>query len=266
MTLMVSRLDGGPLDLQESGGNNDPLRGGKYSEFEGRVCSWQRDADRSQAASAPLHLCLAGWQRCAVLSSRVMARRFLPEHVRGTQQSGLMHIADWYATFTSMVGVNPWDERWGGARIDPHSSCAAPPSPVCRLWMVRDVHAGHDSSNTAGLNMWPLLSGQTTTSPRAELPVSNFTYINGQVRPAPHALWHPQLHSTSSCGPPRRLWRVCVLPLHAIPSAAQDGRGRSTPTVPACSTSPSLSLPTAPRDVWCVVVLGAGWMAQRRAV
>lgn len=30
--------DGGPLGLEESGGNNYPLRGGKYSEFEGTGC------------------------------------------------------------------------------------------------------------------------------------------------------------------------------------------------------------------------------------
>lgn len=40
-----------------------------------------------------------------------LAISFLPENLRGTQQNGMMHIADWYATFTSMVGVNPWDQR-----------------------------------------------------------------------------------------------------------------------------------------------------------
>ena len=37
------------------------------------------------------------------------------------------------------------------------------------------------SDVTSGLDVWPLISGQTTTSPRFELPVSNYTYINGQV-------------------------------------------------------------------------------------
>jgi arylsulfatase A-like enzyme len=74
-------VDGGCIYLPESGGNNYPLRGGKYSQFEG-----------------------------GIRSTAFVSGGYLPEAVRGTQQSGLISIADWYATFTSMVGVDPFDE------------------------------------------------------------------------------------------------------------------------------------------------------------
>ncbi len=67
--------------LPESGGNNYPLRGGKYSQFEG-----------------------------GIRSTAFVSGGFLPEAVRGTQQSGMISIADWYATFSTLAGVDPFDE------------------------------------------------------------------------------------------------------------------------------------------------------------
>lgn len=125
-TLIVLSADnGGPLVLAESGANNYPLRGGKYSQFEG-----------------------------GIRSAAFVSGGYLPPSVRGTQQSGLIHIADWYATFSTMVGVDPYDERAAASGLPP----------------------------VDGLNMWPLISGQNSTSPRVELPISNYTYINGNYK------------------------------------------------------------------------------------
>jgi len=118
--MIVSSDNGGPLTLPESGANNHPLRGGKYSDFEGGI-------------------------RVAAFVSG----GYLPEKVRGTNQSGIVHVCDWYSTLCSLAGVDPTDkraEKWGLPPID-------------------------------SLNMWPLISGANSTSPRTGFPVSNQTII-----------------------------------------------------------------------------------------
>jgi len=96
----------------EAGGNNYPLRGGKYSNFEG------------------------GIRVAAFLSGG-----YIPQAVRGTKSDEMVHIADWYRTFgEGLAGVDVTDE-----------SAAQSGLPAV------------DS-----LNLWPLLSGQSTTNPRAE--------------------------------------------------------------------------------------------------
>jgi arylsulfatase B len=118
-------IDGGPIYLPESAANNNPLRGGKYSEFEG-----------------------------GIRSTAFMSGGFLPSNVIGTKQQGMMAIADWYTTFCSLAGVNPYD-TWA-------AESGLPP--------------------VDGLDMWPMLSGVNSTSPRTELPVSNHTYIHGDMK------------------------------------------------------------------------------------
>lgn len=66
----------------------------------------------------------------------------------------MMHIADWYATFCSIAGVNPFDEVAADAGL-----------PVI------------DS-----INMWPLISGQVTESPRTDVMISDHTYISGNFK------------------------------------------------------------------------------------
>jgi arylsulfatase A-like enzyme len=69
----------------------------------------------------------------------------IPQSQRGTVNSGLMVAADWYSTFCALAGVDPTDERAAVAGLPPIDS----------------------------LNMWPLLSGATTVSPRAEIVVGS---------------------------------------------------------------------------------------------
>jgi len=125
-TLMVFSSDnGGPIHLAESGANNHPLRGGKYSVLEGGV------------------------RAAAFLSGG-----FLPKEVRGSSIDQIVHIADYYTTFSILAGVDPVDHeaaKWGLPPVD-------------------------------GLDMWPLFSGQNKTSPRIEVPIGKNTLIYGDLK------------------------------------------------------------------------------------
>eukprot|EP01084_Bolivina_argentea_P254031 426954_1 len=120
-TLIVFSTDnGGSLELDKTAGNNYPLRGGKASVLEG-----------------------------GIRATAFVSGGYLPPHSRGHLTDGLMHIADWYATFSEMVGVDPadvWGEESGLPPID-------------------------------GYNMWPLIAGETDESPRSELILSKNVLI-----------------------------------------------------------------------------------------
>lgn len=89
-----------------AGGNNYPLRGGKKTYFEGGV------------------------RTVAFLSGG-----FLPKKARKTQRADLVHLTDWYPTFSWLAGADPSDDFAGYPALDGH-------------------------------NMWPYLSGEVPTSPR----------------------------------------------------------------------------------------------------
>jgi arylsulfatase A-like enzyme len=137
-TLMILTSDnGGPSGPTESGSNNYPLRGGKYSFFEG-----------------------------GIRATAFVSGGFVPAALRGTQQSGLVHIADWYATLCDLAGVDPTDYVAAAGKLPPIDS----------------------------LNVWPLISGQNSTSPRTEIPVSESALIQGQYK----LLTGPQIEATWS--------------------------------------------------------------------
>lgn len=72
----------------------------------------------------------------------------MPDHVRGSKLEGFIHEADWYATFCHLAGIDPTD----------HAAAAAAPAlpPI-------------DS-----LNVWPLITGTNSTSPRFEWALTPF--------------------------------------------------------------------------------------------
>ena len=94
-TLMIFSSDnGGPVyPLSENAANNWPLRGGKYSNFEG------------------------GIRVAAFISGG-----FIPESLRGSRRDGMIHIADWYATLCHLAGVDPTDQRAVSAKLPPIDS------------------------------------------------------------------------------------------------------------------------------------------------
>ncbi|CAE7326290.1 Arsb [Symbiodinium sp. KB8] len=125
-TLMVFSSDnGGPIVLPESGSNNHPLRGSKYSEFEGGV--------RAAAFAS------GGW---------------LPRSVQGTRSNELAHVADWYTTFSKLVGVDPadpWAKQSGLPPVD-------------------------------GLDLTDLLTSPSGQSPHVAIPVTDLSYIKGNYK------------------------------------------------------------------------------------
>ena len=102
--LVLISDNGGPLDHS----SNFPLRAGKGSEFEG------------------------GYRVTGLVASPL-----LDKSVRGTNYSGMMHAADWYATLTGVAGIS----------LPANTGLVAP-----------DAH-----------NQWPAISGQNLTSPRVEV-------------------------------------------------------------------------------------------------
>lgn len=64
----------------EAGANNYPLRGGKYSNFEG-----------------------------GIRVNAFVSGGFLPSKVRGTKLDEMIHIADWYGTLCGLADVDPTD-------------------------------------------------------------------------------------------------------------------------------------------------------------
>ena len=75
---------------------------------------------------------------------------YFPESMRGKKTEGYIHIVDWYATFCSLAGIDPVDKKASKANLPPIDS----------------------------LDMWPLISGQNSTSPRVDIPVTNKTLIS----------------------------------------------------------------------------------------
>ena len=125
LLFVTSSDNGGPVHKAEVGGNNYPLKGGKITDWQGGV-------------------------RVNAFASG----GYLPESMRGQKTEGYIHVADWYATFSALAGVDPTDFQAGKASLPPIDS----------------------------LNMWPLISGQNSTSPRLDVPISNNTLISGEYK------------------------------------------------------------------------------------
>ena len=79
---------------------------------------------------------------------------FLPEKMRGQKTEGYIHLADWYGTFCGLAGVNKMDERAAAAKLPAVDS----------------------------LDMWPLISGENSTSPRTEIFASVDALISGDYK------------------------------------------------------------------------------------
>ena len=124
LLFVVSSDNGGPVH-SDSGGNNFPLKGGKTSDWQG-----------------------------GVRVNAFVSGGFLPGKMRGQKTEGYVHMADWYATFCALAGVDPTDGKAAKAKLPPIDS----------------------------LNMWPLISGQNSTSPRVDVPISYATLISGDYK------------------------------------------------------------------------------------
>ena len=121
-TLLVLSSDNGG---SSSAGNNHPLKGTKGSDWQG-----------------------------GIRVNAFVSGGFLPESMREQKTEGYIHLADWYATFSKLAGVDPTDEVAASAGLPAIDS----------------------------LDMWPLISGQNSTSPRTDIPISLDTLISGDYK------------------------------------------------------------------------------------
>ena len=124
LLFVISSDNGGPI-YPGGGANNYPLKGGKASDWQG-----------------------------GIRVNGFVSGGYLPEKMRGQKIDGYIHIADWYATFCNLAGVDPTDERAAEAKLPPIDS----------------------------LNMWPMISGQNMTSPRVDIPATYSTLISGDYK------------------------------------------------------------------------------------
>lgn len=79
-TLVVFSSDNGGAIYEPGSANNHPLRGGKYSDFEG-----------------------------GVRVNAFVSGGLIPQDKRGTVHSGIISIADWYGTLCELAGVDSFD-------------------------------------------------------------------------------------------------------------------------------------------------------------
>ena len=96
---------------------------------------------------------LTDWQG-GVRANAFVSGGYVPEHMRGQKIDGYIHIADWYATFCELAHVNPIDDKAAKAKLPPIDS----------------------------LNVWPLISGESFSSPRTDVPISYKTLISGDYK------------------------------------------------------------------------------------
>ena len=139
--LVLSSDNGGYL----SGANNYPLKGTKGSDWQG-----------------------------GVRVNAFVSGEFLPSTMHGQKTEGYIHLADWYATFCGLAGVDPTDQLAASVGLPEIDS----------------------------LNMWPLISGQNSTSPRTDIAISLNTLISGDYKiltgTVAQAGWTEQDHPNSN--------------------------------------------------------------------
>jgi len=174
-TLLIFQSDNGAdIRLTRSAGNNYPLRGGKTTDFEG-----------------------------GIRAVTVVNGGYLPDSRRGQVEGGMMHIADWYVTWCSMLGINSSD-----------TNATAKGLP--------DVD---------GYNMWPLISGQVTDSPRTMVIISNSTLIQGDLKlmtsKQQFDIWQETVWPTSSSWVHWQNWDAsslldCTAPNHCLFNVSED--------------------------------------------
>ena len=176
-TLIVMSSDNGGREDNEFGGNNWPLRGMKFTDYEG------------------------GTRVAAFASGGVV-----PPTRRGAVEAGLMHIADWYCTFSLLGGVDPTDRKAAGGPVPP-VDC---------------------------LGMWPTLA-RGAPSPRTEMTLSQNAHIRWPFKVVlgkqggkgvwtgprhPNATAHPD--DDAGCGESGCLFNIDSDPTEHVDLAAQQ--------------------------------------------
>lgn len=147
-----------------------------------RLCLWQANVPtkplaRFQLPLGAIHITTLGANLHAsypppppaeggIRTNAFVSGGYLPEAVRGTKKTGLISVADWYATFAALADVSAVDEtaaQWGLPAVD-------------------------------GINQWPYLSSARARAPRTELALGGLssyeslggnttnTFVGGMLR------------------------------------------------------------------------------------
>lgn len=139
--LLFSSDNGSPLDMSEAGGSNWPLRGGKYTSWEG------------------------GIRVPAFLSGG-----YLPSALRGTTQPGLIHIADWWSTLAALVNVSDDDPVAAAAGL--------PPPDSINMWPMISGGGSSTSSSDSAADGGRSSDQLRIPSPRTEVPLSTASLLS----------------------------------------------------------------------------------------
>eukprot|EP01113_Clastostelium_recurvatum_P050536 TRINITY_DN9591_c0_g1_i4.p1 TRINITY_DN9591_c0_g1~~TRINITY_DN9591_c0_g1_i4.p1 ORF type:complete len:555 (-),score=67.90 TRINITY_DN9591_c0_g1_i4:16-1527(-) len=150
-TLILFLADNGGPTYINGGANNYPLKGSKLSNWEG-----------------------------GIRVNAFISGGYVPEAVRGTKLEDFIAIEDWYATLSSLAGVNPFDDVAKKAGLPP----------------------------VDGVDLWPLLSGQNKTNPRTEIHIGQgcccctetTVFVQGIIE-APYKLLIRQINESFWQGP-----------------------------------------------------------------
>ena len=119
LLLVTSSDNGGPLT---HGGNNFPLKGGKWTDWQG-----------------------------GVRVNAFVSGGFLPMKMRGKTTDGYVHLADWYSTFSALAGVDPTDERAAKAKL--------PPIDSLNMWPLISGQTKHSPRKDIPISNFTLISG-----------------------------------------------------------------------------------------------------------
>ena len=113
------------------------------------VVSADNGGARCMGSNYPLKGCKGTYFEGGVRSLAFTNGGLLPDKMRGTTTEGFIHIADWYATFCKLAGVDPSDSGPGKFPVD-------------------------------SLDVWPIIIGESTTTPHEEI-VLGFNYSRTEI-------------------------------------------------------------------------------------
>ena len=140
-TLVIYSADNGGV----TDGNNYPLRGEKHTSFEG------------------------GMRVTAFVSG---GKNVIPESKRGTTDSSIYHIVDWYPTICHLAGVE-----------DCSDDAATPPLKPDLAHPSRDLYQGNASyPSLDGLNIWDSLMATKNNTDNREIVLSAEVIISGRYK------------------------------------------------------------------------------------
>lgn len=152
-TVVVFTSDnGGPVGPDESAATNYPLRGGKYSDWEG-----------------------------GVRAAAFVSGGYLPKHRRGAVVEEPIHICDWYATLPALGGVDVHEEL--EKLQEKEQKGKVPPVDAVNVWSVimgeRDAESGKPPPrNEIPVSENTLIVGDYKLIWSPKVPYAGWTYLD----------------------------------------------------------------------------------------